>query len=415
MRKLLLVLTFIIVCTGLLFAGGAENKINTGAGYARFPAKATEHKKPDAVFHNPAGTAFMKDGLYVEAGNQFLYKEYSNKLNGETYKTDVPSFFYPDFTIVWKKDKTAIFTGLTVESGGGELKYKDGNAQTVGLLAQMAARAGIPAIAGLGHSMDVYSVVFTSTTGIAHQFWEDHLSIGAGVRFLYGQQKLKVSLDDDPGAYAPIFGTDKTLAETETSGWGTGGVLSIHFKPIETIDIAATYHTEAIVDYKCTKADGNFANALGLEKGEHYNYVLPAYLALGFGWQIIPQLYVATQFNYFYNNLAEKTAERPLKYDYDDSWEIVLAAEYQINKMIAVSLGGFYSHIGNNSKEHGNSFVNPALDCFTYCGGVGLTFFDDLTVDIGAFYAPYFEKTWQNVKLDKKIFEGAISVTYRFF
>ena len=415
MKTFFLVLLFLFIGVGLVFAGGAENKINTGAGYARFPAKATEHKKPDAVFHNPAGTAFMKDGLYVEAGNQFLYKEYSNKVNGETYKTDIPTYFYPDFAIVWKKDKTALFTGFTVASGGGELKYKDGNAQTVGLLAQMAAQAGIPAIAGLGHSMDVFSAVYESTTGVAHQFWEDKLSIGAGVRFLYGQQKLKVSLDDAPGAYAPIFGTDKTLAETETSGWGTGGVLSIHFKPVETVDIAATYHTQAIVDYKCTKADGNFANVLGLDKGEHYNYVLPAYLALGVGWQIIPQLYVATQFSYFFNNLAEKAAEKPLKSDYDDSWEITLAAEYQINKMIAASLGCFYSYIGNNSRSSGNSFVNPALDCFTYCGGVGLTFFEDLTIDIGAFYAPYFEKTWQGVKLDKKIFEGAISVTYRFF
>ena len=415
MRKTLLVITLIVVCTGLLFAGGAENKINTGAGYARFPAKATETKKTDAVFHNPAGTAFMKDGLYVEAGNQFLYKKYTNKVNGETYKTDVPSLLYPDFTIVWKKDKSALFTGFTVESGGGELKYKDGNAQTVGLLAQMAARAGIPAIAGLGHSMNVYSAVYTSTTGVAHQFWDDHLSVGAGVRFLYGQQKLKVALDDDPGPYAPVFGPDKTLAKTETSGWGTGGVFGVHFKPIETVDISATYHTQVIVDYKCTKADGNFANVLGLEKGEHYNYVLPAYLALGVGWQIIPELYVAAEFNYYYNKLAQKAAERPLKYDYNDSWEIALAAEYQINKMIAVSLGGFYSDIGGNSKDSGNSFVNPALNCFTYCGGVGLTFFDDLTIDIGAFYAPYFEKTWKNVKLDKTIFEGAISVTYRFF
>ena len=415
MVRFILVLTLVFVCVGLLFAGGAENKVNTGAGYARFPAKATESKKPDAVFHNPAGTAFMKDGLYVEAGNQFLYKKYTNKVNGETYETDVPTLFYPDFTIVWKKDKTALFTGFTVESGGGELKYEDGNAQTVGLLAQLAARAGIPAIAGLGHSMDVYSAVYTSTTGVAHQFWEDHLSVGAGVRFLYGQQKLKVSLDDAPGPYAPIFGTEKTLAETETTGWGVGGVLGIHFKPIEAIDIAATYHTQVIVDYKCTKAKGNFANALGLEKGEHYNYVLPAYLALGVGWQIIPQLYMATQFNYYFNKFAEKPAEAPLKYDYDDSWEIVLAAEYQINKMIAVSLGGFYTDIGSNSKDHGNSFVNPALDCFTYCGGVGLTFFDDLDIDIGAFYAPYFEKKWNGVKLDKTIWEVAISATYRFF
>ena len=81
MRKTLLVLMLTIVCTGLLFAGGSENKINSGAGYARFPSKATECKKPDAMFYNPAGTAFLKDGLYVGAGNQFLYKKYTNKLN----------------------------------------------------------------------------------------------------------------------------------------------------------------------------------------------------------------------------------------------------------------------------------------------------------------------------------------------
>ena len=60
MRKTLLVLILTIVCTGLLFAGGTENKINSGAGYARFPSKATECKKPDAMFYNPAGTAFIK-------------------------------------------------------------------------------------------------------------------------------------------------------------------------------------------------------------------------------------------------------------------------------------------------------------------------------------------------------------------
>ena len=46
MRKTLLVLILTIVCTGLLFAGGTENKINTGAGYARFPAKATASAFP---------------------------------------------------------------------------------------------------------------------------------------------------------------------------------------------------------------------------------------------------------------------------------------------------------------------------------------------------------------------------------
>ena len=403
MKRNLLILAMIMVCTSLLFAGGTENKINTGAGYARFPAKATESNKPDAVFHNPAGTAFMKDGLYVEAGNQFLYKEYSNKFGGETYKTDVPTLFYPDFAVVWKKNATAIFTGCTVEAGGGALEYKDGNAMTIGALSSIN-----PALATLGHSMDIYSAVFASTTGISHQFWEDHLSVGAAVRFLYGQQKVEIKLDDTPAApLQPYLGTSKTLADTEATGWGVGGVLSIHFKPMETLDIAVNYHTEAIVDYEYTKAKGAGAALLGAVEDEHFDYVLPAYLALGVGWQVIPQLYVAAGFNYYFNKAAN--------YEYDDAWEINFAAEYQINDMVAASLGGFYTNIGSNKKDGGNSFINPCLDSFTYCGGVGLTFFEDLTIDIGAFYVQYFGETYQNVELNKKIFEGAISATYRMF
>ena len=402
MRKTLLVLILTIVCTGLLFAGGSENKINSGAGYARFPSKATECKKPDAMFYNPAGTAFLKDGLYVAAGNQFLYKKYTNKFDGESYSTDIPTYLYPDLALVWKKDRTAIFAGFTVAAGGGELEYEKGNAYTINALKSIN-----PALATLGHSMDIYSVLYDNIVGISHQFWEDHLSVAAAVRILYGSQKVKIKLHDDPpAAFAPVLGTDKTLAKTEANGFGTGGIFSIHYKPIETLDIALTYHTESIIDYEYKKADGVGAAVLGANKGDHFSYVLPAYLGGGIGWQIIPQLYAAVGFNYYFNDLAD--------YELDDAWEINFAAEYQFNKMLAVSLGGFYTDIGSKKKEGGNSFYNPYLDSFTYCGGFELTFFDDLTIDVGAFYVQYFSETYQNVKLEKKIFEGAISVTYRF-
>ena len=403
MRKALLVFTFVTLCAGLLFAGGSENKINSGAGYARFPAKATESKKPDAMFYNPAGTAFLKDGLYVGVGNQFLYKKYTNKFDGESYSSDVPTYLYPDLTLVWKKKLTALFAGFTVAAGGGELKYEDGNAFTIGALKRIN-----PALATLGHSMDIYSVLYDNIIGISHQFWEDHLSVAAAVRILYGSQEVKIKLHDDPPApFVPYIGNDKTLAKTEARGFGTGGIFSIHYKPIETIDIALTYHTESIIDYEYKKADGVGAALLGANKGDHFSYVLPAYLGGGVGWQIIPQLYAAVGFNYYFNDLAD--------YELDDAWEINFAAEYRFNDMIAVSLGGFYTDIGSKKKEGGNNFYNPYLDSFTYCGGFELTFFDDLTIDIGGFYVQYFSETYQNVKLEKKIFEGAISATYRFF
>ena len=410
MVRFILVLTLVFVCAGLLFAGGSENKINSGAGYARFPAKATESKKPDAMFYNPAGTAFLKDGLYVGAGNQFLYKKYTNKFDGESYSTDVPTYLYPDLTLVWKKNRTALFAGFTVAAGGGELKYEDGNAYTIGKLSKEVS----PAVAALGHSMDIYSVLYDNIIGISHQFWEDHLSIAAAVRILYGSQDVKIKLHDDPPApFVPYIGNDKTLAKTEASGFGTGGIFSIHYKPVETFDIALTYHTESIIDYEYKKADGVGAALLGAKKGDHFSYVLPAYLGGGIGWQIIPQLYATVGFNYYFNDLAD--------YELDDAWEINFAAEYRFNKNIAVSLGGFYTDIGSKKKEGGNNFYNPYLDSFTYCGGFELTFFDDLTIDIGGFYVQYFGEKYyssdlgKDIKLDKKIFEGAISATYRFF
>ena len=408
MRKTLLVLILTIVCTGLLFAGGSENKINSGAGYARFPSKATECKKPDAMFYNPAGTAFLKDGLYVAAGNQFLYKKYTNKFDGESYSTDIPTYLYPDLALVWKKDRTAIFAGFTVAAGGGELEYEKGNAYTINALKSIN-----PALATLGHSMDIYSVLYDNIVGISHQFWDDHLSVAAAVRILYGSQNVKIKTDDP----LPVLGNNRTLMDTEANGFGTGGIFSIHYKPIETLDIALTYHTESIIDYEYKKAKvledappairDNLPDAFNISKGDHFSYVLPAYLGGGIGWQIIPQLYAAVGFNYYFNDLAD--------YELDDAWEINFAAEYRFNKMLAVSLGGFYTDIGSKKQEGGNSFYNPYLDSFTYCGGFELTFFDDLTIDVGGFYVQYFSETYQDVKLEKKIFEGAISVTYRFF
>lgn len=418
MKKIVLFLTFMIVSTAL-FAGGTENKINQSAGYVRFPAKNTECKKPDAMFYNPAGTAFLEDGLYFEVGNQFLYKEYANEINGKDYSSDVPTLLYPNFEVVWKKDKTALFTGMTVFAGGGALEYEKGNGDTIGAIDTMVgglvAGGAIPSAAAplvknelMGHSLDVSSSVLGLVTGMSHQFWEDRLAVGAAVKILYGKQTREITLDNAPNLTASLLGTEKTLLDSEASGFGVGGILSVHYKPVDTIDLAVTYHTESIIDYEYTDVSGNstVCNMMGAVEDSRFDYVIPAYLAFGIGWQATSQLYLAAGSNIYFNKAAE--------YDYDNAFEINFAGEYQINDMFAVSLGGFYTSIGCNSKDGGNSFSAPSLDSFTYCGGVEISA-GDFTIDLGGFYVQYFEETWKNAELDKDIFEGVIGVTYKMF
>ena len=81
---------------GFAFAGGVDNKTNLNQGYMRNPSRNTETLRPEAVFYNIGGTAFMNDGLYFELGNQFVLKNYADKLDGQKFEDDENVYFYPN-------------------------------------------------------------------------------------------------------------------------------------------------------------------------------------------------------------------------------------------------------------------------------------------------------------------------------
>lgn len=91
MKKI--ILSSIISLSALtIFAGGVENKTNMSAGYLRNPSRNTENERPEAAFYNIAGTGFLKNGLYIEAGNQFVFKEYANELKPATNSKKTTKF-----------------------------------------------------------------------------------------------------------------------------------------------------------------------------------------------------------------------------------------------------------------------------------------------------------------------------------
>lgn len=141
MKKI--ILSSIISLSALtIFAGGVENKTNMSAGYLRNPSRNTENERPEAAFYNIAGTGFLKNGLYIEAGNQFVFKEYANELKtGDKFKKnyevsdyysndETNVFFYPNFDVVYKKNRWSMFLTFGVYAGGGALSYSEGTSAT---------------------------------------------------------------------------------------------------------------------------------------------------------------------------------------------------------------------------------------------------------------------------------------------
>jgi len=401
-------------------------------------SKNTETQRPDAVFFNPAGTAFMKDGLYVDIGNQFVLKDYEHAVTVPaagfgTYNADNVTYLYPNAEIVFKKDNWAVFGAFGVFAGGGLLEYTKGTYLTQGMLANYM-NLGATA-SDLAHSLDVYSVTFGEIFGGAYAFEvkDMKISISAAIRILQGSQSLEANLDNTPTAGMLNAGTlsggklpsitSKKLLNAESSANGIGGIFGVHFKPIEDLDIAVTYQTITKMEYEWSKADGSLAPMvapMGIKKDGKFNNDLPAVLGVGVGYRIIEELYTSISFNYFFNKQADSTGAFGIAYD--NSWEIAAGATYDFSDKMSFSLGCVYSKQGIAKTD--NSAFAPNLDSFCVGGGTSLKFVKNLVIDIAVFKPFYFAEEYEttlattDIKMDlekKSMWLIGIGATYKIF
>ncbi|MCL2706175.1 MAG: outer membrane protein transport protein [Spirochaetaceae bacterium] len=434
MKRLIVVMVMLLTAAAL-FAGGIENKTNFNVGWLMNMSKNTETQRPDAVFFNPAGTAFMKDGLYVDIGNQFVLKDYEHKVTVPpagfgTYNADNVTYLYPNAEIVFKKDNWAVFGAFGVFAGGGLLEYTKGTYLTQGMLANYMNVGAT--LSDLTHSLDVYSVTFGEIFGGAYAFdvKDMKISVSAAIRFLQGSQSLEANLDKDPtggmltgipGMLPPV--TSKKLLNAESSANGIGGIFGVHFKPMEDLDIAVTYQTITKMEYEWSKADGSLAPmvaAMGIAKKGKFKNDLPAVLGAGVGYRIIEELYASVSFTYFFNKQADSTGAFGV--DYDNSWEIGVGATYDYSDKISFSLGTAYSKQGFEKEK--NSAFAPNLNSFAIGLGTSLKFVKDLTIDIAGFKPFYFGKEYETdlagnpFKMDlekKSMWLIGIGATYKIF
>lgn len=361
-------------CAAGVFAGGIDNKSNLSTGYLRNPSRATETKRPEAVLYNIAGTSFMEDGLAFNIGNQFIFKEYTNECSGKEYKDDEDVFFFPDFEAVWKKDRLAIFAGFGVFAGGGSLKYDDGTGITfLALMGNLPTGFVAPPPYGLGmnetaatqnaflaasnHSLEAYSVTMGEMLGLSYNITEN-ISLAAAGRFLHSDSDMKLSCSQEK--FAQLNGGNSV--KYNASGYGFGGVFGINAKDlVPGLILSLQYQTITKLDIEFDSVTGNLAGGFGIKEGEKYKNDLPAVLTAGAGYNLLGCLDLSLTFNYYFNKQA--TMENPLggtKLKYDDSWEVGLGCDWQINDKIGVSAGTMYSKQGFKSDV--NSAFSPVLD-----------------------------------------------------
>ena len=400
--KKILTSVFALSCAAAVFAGGIDNKSNLSTGYLRNPSRATETKRPEAVLYNIAGTSFMEDGLAFNIGNQFIFKEYINESGGKEYKDEEDVFFFPDFEAVWKKDRLAIFAGFGVFAGGGSLKYDDGTALTAGILSNQA------------HSLEAYSVTMGEMLGLSYNITEN-ISLSAAGRFLHSDSDMKLK-----SPVLSLLDNGGNTVEYEASGYGFGGIFGINAKDlVPGLILSLQYQTITKLDIEFDSVKGKMAATpnIGIVEGDKYKNDLPAVLTAGAGYNLLGCLDLSLTFNYYFNKQA--TMENPLgkdhaKLKYDDSWEVGLGCDWQINEKTGVSAGTMYSKQGYKSDV--NSVFSPVLDSVVVGCGAEYKIVKQVTLTAAYLHCFYFEDDYlSTIDLSKNIDMLSVGITVKPF
>jgi len=475
MKRIAVTSILALLGTAALFASGVENKTNLSTGYLRNPSRNTENSRPEAAFYNIAGTAYLKEGLWIGGGNQFVIKEYGNELhddptlaaaeiNGYYSNDETTVWLYPDFNAVYKKGKWSIFGNFGVYAGGGSLSYSEGTSATTLLFAGgaksqqneaikygLAAGAAQAKATALGTSVDPttglngtqygalaqsynaksteYGSVAKASLGMAKSHSLDvtsityglqlgasyqvldWLSLAAAYRYTIGTQKMTLKCSD--ATFVAVNGGNEISYDAE--GYGQSCVFGIHVKPIDKLDLSLQYQTLSRIDYDVSNVKGNVAKYYDITNSKKFRTDLPAVLNLGAGYSILDNLYVSTSFNYYFNVFAQQNSILS-ETDYDNSMEFALGVDWRFWKFAGVSLGASFGNQG--IKDDSNSTFNPVLNNFVIGGGFEIYPTEQLTVTLSALYAKYFDADYYlegyKTTLSKKVTNIGVGLTYHF-
>ena len=213
------------------FAGDFLTNTNQTIDYLRNPARDAAISL-DGVYSNPAGVAFLPQGVHVGFNWQYAHQTRTvtntspsfalgRKNGGNTVKqfegtSDAP--FIPSLQIAWNKGNWAHQFNASVTGGGGACEFSDGLGSFESVVGNIAPQL-VP-LGASGYDMNSYmkgrQYYFGFQLGTAYKI-NEHLSIYGGLRLLYGTATYKAKISNiqvklaDDGTYVD-FGSFLSLS-----------------------------------------------------------------------------------------------------------------------------------------------------------------------------------------------------------
>lgn len=363
------------------------------------------------------------------------------------YKGTASAPIIPSLQGVYRKGKWALSGNLAIVGGGGKATFNDGlpmfevpistlPAKLNATFADAASKLPpgmLPTDAGFhaeGYSLNQYmtgtNYIFGGQIGgayeinkmfsvyggfrlnIVHNKYEGHLKdLKLGIT---AQNLTALGIPNSNGELtnpSPIFHFAETLPagildeETKTllalpakaaadgayldskqSGWGVAPIIGVNFS-YAGLNIGAKYEfkTALEIENKTTKDDtGQFGN------GVNTAHDVPALLAVGASYDIIDPLTVSIGYHHFFDKSAGM-AENKQEYLTGGTNEYLFGAEWRIDKMFLISMGGQITRYGLADKFQ--SDLSFSVNSYSLGFGGAVNVSKNVQINVGYFYTDY--------------------------
>ena len=427
-------------------AGGLMTNSNQSAAFLRSIARGTT-LDTDAVYNNPAGTAFMADGWHLGINNQmakqtrtinstfapFAMGAGNNGQASKEFKGEVFSPLIPSVHLTWKKNRWAVMLGMGVNGGGGSLEFDNGlgsferqfSVLPVGV-SNLGQAFGLSANQ---YAMDMYlkgsSQTLAFNAGVAFRI-TDWLSAAAMVRYsttsntYEGYMKniqinptcaalglsgammsapqffqavgaqlgaMNPELAAAAGQYAAL--TSDHILDVEQTGTSISPVLALYFQKGKWA-ASAKYEfkmgTELEIKSAEVSAKDPVINGIFAD-GSKVKAETPALLAIAASRECGP-VKVTAEWHYYFDKDAENSFSSCIE---GNTQEYLVGAEWQISKKWLVSCGVQRTQLDMNE----NAYSDMNFSTSSWSTGIGAAYqvCDLLRINVGIMPTFYEEVT----------------------
>lgn len=445
MKKIFtLILSLATVSTVL--AGGPMTNTNQSAAFLRSIARGTT-LDTDAVYNNPAGTAFMADGWHLGINDQmakqtrtinstfapFAMGAGNNGQASKEFKGEVFSPLIPSVHLTWKKNRWAVMLGMGVNGGGGSLEFDNGLGsfeRQFSVLPMGVSNLGQAfGLSANQYAMDMYlkgsSQTLAFNAGVAFRI-TDWLSAAAMVRYsttsnaYEGYMKniqinptcaalglngammsapqffqavgaqlgaMNPELAAAAGQYAAL--TSDHILDVEQTGTSISPVLALYFQKGKWA-ASAKYEfkmgTELEIKSAEVSAKDPVINGIFAD-GSKVKAETPALLAIAASRECGP-VKVTAEWHYYFDKDAENSFSNCIE---GNTQEYLVGAEWQISKKWLVSCGVQRTQLDMNE----NAYSDMNFSTSSWSTGIGAAYqvCDLVRINVGVMPTFYEEVT----------------------